>query len=36
MLPTFPAQVMATWNATMALQSFELDGALPVLVTPCN
>jgi arylsulfatase A len=35
LLPTFPAQVMNTWNATMALQSFELDGALPALVTPC-
>jgi arylsulfatase A len=36
LLPTFPAQVMTTWNATMSLQSFELDGALPTLVTPCQ
>jgi hypothetical protein len=36
LLPTFPIQVMNTWNATMALQSFELDGGLPTLVTPCQ
>ena len=34
LLPTFPAQVLSTWNATMALPSFATDGALPVLVTP--
>ncbi len=34
LLPTFPAQVMTTWKATMSLPAFALDGALPVLVTP--
>ena len=34
MLPTFPADVMTAWKATMSLQSSGPDGGLPVLVTP--
>jgi arylsulfatase A len=34
LLPTFPPQVMSSWNATMALQSSGFDGGLPALVTP--
>jgi hypothetical protein len=34
LLPTFPAQVVSTWGATMSQPSWELDGALPVLLTP--
>jgi arylsulfatase A len=34
MLPTFPAQVLSTYNSTMAIPSFATDGALPVELTP--
>ena len=34
LLPTFPAQVVSAWSSTMSLPSWELDGALPVLLTP--
>ena len=34
LLPSFPVQVMNTWNSVMSLQSSAPDGGLPVLVTP--
>jgi|SRR5579871_2963905 len=34
LLPSFPPQVMSTWNSVMSLQSSAPDGGLPVLVTP--
>jgi DtxR family transcriptional regulator, Mn-dependent transcriptional regulator len=34
MLPTFPPQVLSTYRATMAIQSFATDGALPVELAP--